>query len=380
MAENNLSAMAKRYYLQALAQELLPRERVAMCMKHRQSKGSPVEVQRDWDTGKVRYTNLMRCSSIWNCPVCAARITEQRRAEMREALEVARGLKLVPALITLTVKHGSYHHLPELLTRMSESYRKTKSGRAWQNFATKWGIIGNVRAFEITHGGHGWHPHIHELTLLEPAHLCTYETQEAATEALKQEFYGLWSAGLAKFDLSCSYDHGVDVTFAHAGIADYLAKYGRLPEDKKDWSQAEELTKAPTKQARKQNRTPYELLASYGEGDKEAGRLFQAYAFAMRGKHQLQWTRKLREILGIGELTPDADVSDFEPEARIQVLAQLDAEAWRVIIKHGLRGELLEVAAEGDPEKLWDWLDKVPDMAPRDHWLRDYGLVAPVHK
>lgn len=46
-------------------------------------------------------------------------------------------------------------------------------------------------------------------------------------------------------------------------------------------------------------------MRAYLEGDAVAGALFTEYAAAMRGRHQLQWSRGLRERLGLGAVLPD---------------------------------------------------------------------------
>ena len=43
---------------------------------------------------KAFYQGLMSCGGIWTCPVCAAKISERRRQELKQAIEAAQALGL----------------------------------------------------------------------------------------------------------------------------------------------------------------------------------------------------------------------------------------------------------------------------------------------
>ena len=62
---------------QSVAQELLPHERVAQCMRHIKG-GSGVDIVYNMTFQSAHYENLLTCGSVWHCPVCAARIAEKR--------------------------------------------------------------------------------------------------------------------------------------------------------------------------------------------------------------------------------------------------------------------------------------------------------------
>src|SRR5664279_2587900 len=66
-----------RYQLQRAAQGLLPGERVKHCQRSTMNEYG-VGVFRSSDGG-ASFGNLATCGSVWHCPVCAAKITEQRR-------------------------------------------------------------------------------------------------------------------------------------------------------------------------------------------------------------------------------------------------------------------------------------------------------------
>ena len=70
-------ARAERFALKSHVAELLPNSRTAKCLWRRCA--SKVDVMRDKSHGKAFFRGLQTCSSVWACPVCAAKIAERRR-------------------------------------------------------------------------------------------------------------------------------------------------------------------------------------------------------------------------------------------------------------------------------------------------------------
>ena len=66
----------ERYAMQSVAKDLLPNERVKICLRH--VAGDNVEVRKHLKTEKAFYSGLMVCGSVWMCPVCASKISERR--------------------------------------------------------------------------------------------------------------------------------------------------------------------------------------------------------------------------------------------------------------------------------------------------------------
>ena len=105
-------------------------------------------------------------------------------------------------------------------------------------------------------------------------------------------------------------------------------------------------------------RTPLELLSMASQGDRQAGKLWSEYALVFKGRHQLQWSRGLRSILGLGAELSDKELADRADEDSI-LLASLSHDQWRVIKSNDLRGEVLEVASSGDAVKFWNYLESI---------------------
>ena len=135
--------------------------------------------------------------------------------------------------------------------------------------------IGTVRAWEVTHGDNGWHPHFHILLFVRPG---------LDLEQLRFEFYALWAncCRLAKLPIP-SQEHGVRLDDG-AQAANYVSK-GL-------WGLDREMTKGHLKKA-KHGRSPFDLLRSYlYDQDRQAGALFCDYARSFKGKRQLVWSKR----------------------------------------------------------------------------------------
>jgi Replication protein len=140
--------------------------------EHRVSKcgrvplaGAPVLALADDGTAHMR--GLTTCGSVSACPVCAAKIRQRRAEEIDEGLgrHLAGGGGAV--FLTLTVPHDAGMPLEALWGAVAASWRSLVSGRHRAALRERFGLVGYVRATEITHGRAGWHPHLHVLLLTE---------------------------------------------------------------------------------------------------------------------------------------------------------------------------------------------------------------------
>jgi len=157
---------AERYALKSVVNRLLPTSRTSKCCRWRVPKQA-LQVHRSTEHGKAFYSGLQVCASVWACPVCAAKISERRRAELVTAVALAKSMGLHVKLLTLTVPHGVGDDLPTLLGQIRKSWRSTSTSRAGQKLRKLLGIKGTIRALEVTHGLNGFHPHLHVLLFLE---------------------------------------------------------------------------------------------------------------------------------------------------------------------------------------------------------------------
>ena len=149
-----------RYRLRLGARRILPKERVARC--GRSAHGLSVQVRHDCVRGAT-YSGLVTCGSVWDCPVCAAKISEKRRQELELIVTAHLATGGAVYMAALTVPHARLHSAEELRQLVADCWRKTQAGEPWMREKMRAGLIGTVRACEVTHGENGWHPHLHVL-------------------------------------------------------------------------------------------------------------------------------------------------------------------------------------------------------------------------
>lgn len=286
----------------------------------------------------AHYAGLVSCGSVWACPVCASRIQERRRLEIEQAISWAESKGLDCVLVTFTFPHRSWHHLGDLLTMQADAFKRLRKGRPWDKLKRAIGFKGLIRSLEVTHGSNGWHPHTHELWLVE-------------SPPSQSELAVLWeracrSAGLlddhpegtfrwAKFMV-----HSVDVK-RDMTAGDYLAKQ----DDSRTWGMSHEVAKATSKAGKAKGVHPHHFLVRKAHGDAER---FLEYVSGMKGKRQLFWSPGLKSLVGVDDLS-DEVVADESREAA-DLLGLLTPDQWKVIRGNDARAELLDAAERGG----WD--------------------------
>jgi len=144
-------ARQRKYELQDIMADLLPNDRVSWCLKHRQTGGSNIEIVYDHDQQRAYYGNLLVCGSVWTCPVCAARITEQRRVELSDAIERWRATGGGVIMAAFTLQHSVEDDITDLRKILNAAYRKMTDRRIYKDIRQQNGIIGSVASLEVTH-------------------------------------------------------------------------------------------------------------------------------------------------------------------------------------------------------------------------------------
>jgi hypothetical protein len=238
--------------MQSVARHMLPDNRVRICLRHQQEKYGTVDVFQHKQTQKAFYGGLMVCGSVWICPVCAAKISERRKAELKYASLLHKEAGGYLTMMTLTFSHSKLDKLSDLLDMLNKAMLKFRSGKAYDNLRKRLGIVGTIRALEITYGSNGWHPHIH-LLIFHSVEIEGHEQQE-----YQDRYYNLWEAACVKYGMKTSYEHGLKLD--DASEADqYIGKWGDLVE--RTWGVSSEMTKSNIKKGRgEESLTPFDFL------------------------------------------------------------------------------------------------------------------------
>jgi hypothetical protein len=296
---------------------------------------------RGKQNGKAYYQGLQVCSSVWACPVCAAKITERRRLELVSAMEEAKRQDLQPYLLTLTVPHGLADSLDQVLTKLRKAWRSMQSDRAGIAFWRRAGVEGHIRALEVTDGENGWHPHLHVLLFVgtpEPMF-------KAQAEASKLWQHCATKAGLPTPhpEYGCRLDDG-------SKAALYVSK----------WGIESELTKGHVKKSQAGN-SIWDLLRKIREGSEDKKRCaarFIEFAQAFKGQKQLVWSKGLKARLQVVEMEDEELANAPDDEASL-LLASLTDEDWDRVTFAKMESAILDLA-ETCPEAILSLVRSLP--------------------
>lgn len=301
----------ERWALKAVASELLPSTRVSKCYRLR-SKGRDIALMLDRSRNKAFVGGLQTCGSVWGCPICAAKISERRRTQLEQAIQRAKELGLQVMLLTLTIPHGMGDDVGTITDGLIDSWDSIKRNRAGRAIRDQIGLVGTVRAMEVTHGSNGFHPHLHILLFIK---------SDVRPSEVQRLYAPLWQSACVKQGLPRPSDaHGCKVDDGSKAAA-YASK----------WGLESEMTRGHTKTAGEgKGMTPWDMLrAVLHDKDEHAGKLFKVYYENFKGRRQLCWSKGLQKMLAVVDLT-DEEIAAQEQE-QADVFTTLTVEQWREI-------------------------------------------------
>ena len=361
--KDSLFFRLKKWGRQAVQREIIQRKRAQFC--HRAiapimapgGKLLPRGFVDIWKSGKGNfgYGGLITCGSVWVCPVCASKIAEHRRADLKKALD------LVPELfypggnvyhLTLTAPHHMGESLLSLLEKMTHARRLMLNRKPWKRFQLMAGLRGSIRALEVTHSHfNGWHVHFHVLLVCNdpsmPRLAIAEDFRAEQIQNMRGDVFQQWRAACLTAGLEAPTEkYGVDLADG-ASAAEYVSK----------WGVEDEMTKGHIKKGRDGHLSPFEFLDKVIEGDDRYKALFLEFDKAFRGRRQLVWSDGLRDLLSIEAEKTDEEIADGQdPDS--ELFAQITARQWGVILRKEKRGQVLE-ACRGGKEALRAYLEGV---------------------
>lgn len=313
---------SERYAMQSVARKALPNERVAMCL--RRVNGNNVEVYSHRKSNKAFYGGLSVCGSVWNCPVCAAKISERRRLELQQAFDEHKGNGGHIAMLTVTFSHKKFDRLADLLDKFGQATKMFMSGQRYNDIRLDMGLIGRIRVYEVTYGDNGYHPH---------AHIALFYENETDLKVMETRMYDLWKKACDKSGLTTNRKNGLHLESGEEAEK-YLSKHGT-------WSLEQELSKSHVKKAKNGSMSPFDFLRTYLITDDEKYlRLFKEYASCFKGKRQIQWSQGLKKRFILSEKTDEQLAKEKAEEA--DVLGMISYQEWKQILKTESRSKLLD--------------------------------------
>lgn len=353
MVSQEIGFRAYNYALQSAARALLPNERVADCLRKPSPGAQLVHIKKHSETAKTRYGNILVCSRVWQCPICAYTVSEVKRKRLTAVVAKCGGY---PVMVTLTIRHHAYTLLKALLDALIKAYHKVTAGAPYVRFTQKWGVIAYIRALEVTWGAsNGWHPHLHVIFILQN------ELLDEQIDDFRAWFVERWLLSLSKFGFDGDELHAVDVKAGDFYVKEYIAKFGRLPRDPQNWTLEKELVRGHYKTSNGDERvTPFGLLDAYLFSDNaQAGALFREYSEVFKGRKQLQASKGFWALGGFDAASDDDEqiAQELDNNPLDEIFLSLDLRQWRFVLDNNIRGELLDVAQSATSgQVVLDWL------------------------
>ena len=236
---------------------------------------------------------------------------------------------------TFTMRHDRSQGLRDLWNALSAAWARVTSGKAWTKQQQRYGIVGTLRAVEVTYGANGWHVHVHVLLFVR-ARSCDVGT-------LHEGMFGRWSRALVRRGLAAPLMVGQDMRPltgpADQALSAYLTKSvdtgGRTArpeaEERDPVSIGLEVVYSQGKAARSAlaTWTPWALLDGIEQGDAEALGMWHEWERGSHGRRQLAWSKGLRELLALTAEKSDDDVVAEEVGSQLDDLVHITAAGWR---------------------------------------------------
>jgi hypothetical protein len=340
-------------------------KRVRGCSLWRINSGVGVPICNNGE--RSYFSNVQRCASIWGCPVCSAKIRDGRTDEIRRANKTWYGSGGKACMLTLTVRHSDGQRLAPMLDAVAGGFTELLTGAAWagrwrhtrnDQAPTEWsyvavrmvedrrknaplgamrpqwlqagmkhkaGVIGTIRAAEVTHGENGWHPHLHVLVYVEGG-----DNWEARCTALGEDLEARWCDYIEARGYARPLE-GMAANVRLLRTADDAVEYiAKVQDNDQADKLAMELTRSDLKTGRRHGRTPFQILrdvreaASLEEGDDLA--LWWEYEQATHGRKAITWSRGLKDRLLIDEVS-DEDLAEAEVGGEPRAVVPIDT--WR---------------------------------------------------
>jgi hypothetical protein len=333
---------AVRYRLRALHRQITSVDRCKRCGKDILGGAAVIKV----NANVAHFANVESCGRVWLCAVCSAKIRARRGDEIAEAVGRHIGRGGGAYFATGTLSHDQGDALAASLGVLTKAWRSLTSGKAYQMEKERYGILGTIKAVEVTHGRHGWHPHIHAVILtngwvdLGSGEMAAWFARLDARWARALVRHG-WTPGLytRRFTL-------LPVTHSPGGIAAYVTKV-------QEASLGNELGRADLKRGRKSSRVPFEILADFGSwGDAADQALWLEFEAATEGKNAIRWSNGLRaQLLPEVEEQSDDDIA-AEDIGGDEVAVLLPHLWYRITEIPGADAAVLEAVEAGGMEGL----------------------------
>ncbi len=257
--------------------------RVSWCgFRNLYGKNTGVSLVQGVETGRVFYSGLMHCGSVWRCPVCSFKIARQRQLEVYDILQHYHKEGRRMSFITLTVAHKKQHTLQSSLDLLLSEFRKMQRLKPYKKVRESY--VGMIKSLEITYGDNGWHPHLHILLIHNE------DVNRMQREFVARELLRLWfeRKEIQKRGTLLKHQKQYEV-YTTKQIGDYVTKWDVSGEMTKSFSKEPRMyiTKDGEKKRLVKGVTPFGLLAFVWSRQLKLEDIyiyFEEYVIATKGR------------------------------------------------------------------------------------------------
>jgi hypothetical protein len=333
--------------------------------------------------GAVHVGGIKRCGSVWACPHCAPVRREKRATAIDTLIRRALDHGCEVRFVTATVSHHNEHTLAHVGNAVQDCWSAAFSGRAMypgrivdehkitervnvygvdaagdctgevigdelvervvhrEEIASSW-YWGQIRAFDLTDGANGWHPHIHAVLVFAPG------TPEPLIDEWLLERRRKYRKALTYLGLYAAADRrGWDVRDCRSydNTDDAIARY--LTKVDGGWGIGLELARMDLKSARRKGSTPFQLLVAATVGDQAAARRFLEYERWSTGRKLTVTSRRLVEIFRVdvdqADEDTDGDDATVDPADEFVYVHRIAGDGWWRLALKGQIPDLYEL-------------------------------------
>ncbi len=336
-----------------------PRTRVSMCGNALNMNGkNNIFLTYSKHNKRANIEGVLKCGSIWRCPVCSYKITRQRQIELYRLFLSAQSVGVKMSFITLTVRHKEKDSLKSTLDILNGEFLKMQRSRSFKPLRAKY--FGLCKALEITYSKrNGWHPHLHLLYFHEAN--VTEEDQRYFGNELITQF---WERKKVQNRGTRKDKQDFKIVTSDNGIAEYISK----------WDSSKEMATGNFKTSLKTKKggyTPFSLLLAFkykvkGYDFSTVYKLFSEYAGVTKGVHHLRFNQGLKDFGRLFDINVKTENQILNEKSNISdLLLEIPTQLWRKLYH---RNQVL---------KMLDLIERTKDKNEAQerlfYYLKDLG-------
>lgn len=272
------------------------------------------------------YTGVVQCSNAF-CPLCGPRLMSKRCEEIGRAVKahLHRNEPSALYMLTFTVRHQKGDSLRVLRDGLSNALEAFGRDGTVRRIFAKSGVVGRIRSLECQYGReNGYHPHSHNL----------YFASRGLTDGEIDQLSLAWRRCCVASKMDSSYERGLNYRLCDTHASDYLTKI-------KGEIVLGNITKLKGEKSGHYN--PMQLLQLAADGENWAKQVYIDEVLSFRGMRLTHWSRGLKELYHIEDISDDEAVAEFDRES--ETVARISKMEYYTLPWRS-RGDLLDVVCD----------------------------------